>query len=399
MPKKTEPSLIEKQKQQIAEWLREADKLIRAGRYLVADEILQQVLGIDPANENARSYQERIQFLIKQLSQRPGLSKNLQEEIRSYSELLLRRKTNQSGSLLDTARKFLEDGDMKKASEDIAKALALDPGNSYAKALMQRLGELQKKHTGSPQDPENVFSYRSFIWETWNGGRPTEAQAAILKSLQKQLGIPEEAAEQIEHEVRNRLYRDALTEIWRSGGISAFTIATVDELREKFGVSKADHLLVESALLREMRKDRVRGTILVVDEDENGLLDITQKLRAQSFAVIAAAGVQEALSTLKTVSPDIILSEVNFQGKPAGFDLFEFIRSTPATLHAPFLFMAPAFDRTTRIIGKRLGVDEFIFKPIDYEILLGTLIGKLMGKGSQRPLAPHAPTGGKRRFT
>jgi len=399
MPEKNVTPPAENEKKQITDWLLESDKLIRSGRYLVADELLQKVLGVDPTNENARSYQERIQFLIKQLSQRAGLSTELQEEIRKYTELLGRRKVSQSSSLVEMAQKSLEAGDLKRAFIDITKALALDPENSYAKALMQQLAELQKKHSGSPQDPENVFKFRSFAWETWHRSHPTEAQLGNLKRLQRQLAIPDEAASQIEREVRNRLYRDALAEIWRSGGISAFTLPVIDELRNRYGVSKADHQAVEMALLKESRNDRVRGTVLVVEEDENSLLEVTQKLRAQSFAVIAAASIEEGLSTLETVSPDIVLSGIHFQGKPLGFDLFEFIRSSPATRHAAFLFMAPAFDRTTRIIGKRLGVDEFIFKPIDYEILVGTLIGKLMAKGSQKPLAPQMPSTIKRRFT
>ena len=98
MPEKKAPSPAESEQSRIADAIRESDKLIRAGRYLVADELLQQVLTLDPGNESARSYQDRIQFLIKQLSQRPGLSKELVEEIRKYSELLVRRKVILGGA-------------------------------------------------------------------------------------------------------------------------------------------------------------------------------------------------------------------------------------------------------------------------------------------------------------
>jgi CheY-like chemotaxis protein len=387
----TESSTDGSQKSKITNWLREADLLIRSGRYLVADDLLQEVLRLDPKNDSARSFQDRIQFLIKQLSQRPNLSKELQEEVKKYSELMVKRRVNKSSSLVELAQKFLEDGDLKQSSDYIARALALDPGNAYAKALMHRLGELQKKHSGSPQDPDNVFKYRSFIWETWHKGQPSEAQLGILKSMQRALSITDEAAVQIEKEVRNRLYRDSLAEIWRSGGISAFTEPAIEDLRKNLGVTKADHLNVEAALLKEMPKARVRGTVLVVEEDEGSLLEITQKLRAQSFAVIAAASVEEALSSLKKASPDIVLSEMHFRAKPLGLELFEFIRTTPGTRHAAFLFMAPTFERTTLIIGRRLGVDEFILKPIDYEMLVGTLIGKLLREGSQMPSAQHIP--------
>ena len=389
MPNTPESSPDQSQKNKIINWLREADLLIRSGRYLVADDLLQEVLRLDPGNDNARSFQDRIAFLIKQLSQRPNLTKEVQDEVKKYSDLMVKRRVSKSSSLVELAQKFLEDGDLKQTSDYIARALALDPGNTYAKALMGRLTELQKKHSGSAQDPDNVFKYRSFIWETWHKGQPSEAQLGILKSMQRALGINDETAAQIEKEVRNRLYRDSLAEIWRTGGISAFTEPAIEELRKRLEVSKTDHLSVEAALLREMPKVRVRGTILIVDEDENSLLEIAQHVRAQAFAVIAAASVEEALSSLKKASPDIILSELHFRAKPLGLELFEFIRTTPATRHSPFIFMAPAFDRTTLLIGKRLGVDEFILKPIDYEMLLGTLVGKLHREGGHRTPAQH----------
>src|SRR5258706_7207744 len=267
------------QQTRIAELLLESDRLIRSGRYAAADEILQQILGADPVNDNARKYQDRIQHLVRQLSQRSDLTKEMRDEIRNYSQRLASRKVGESRTLLDAARTALEQGDVKKASVDAARAVSLDPGNSYAKALLQLLTDLLKKHAASPDDPDGIFRYRSFVWETWHLGNPSEVQLGILKGVQKQLGIPDDAARRVERELRNRLYKDALTAIWRSGGISAFSLPEVEELQRKFGVSAIDHLGIESALLREMRKDRARGTVLVVDEDPDQLLEITKQLR------------------------------------------------------------------------------------------------------------------------
>ncbi len=386
------------QQSRIGELLVESDRLIRSGRYSAADELLQDVLGADPGNDNARKYLDRIQYLVKQLSQRSDLTKEVRDEIRNYSALLAARKLSQSASLLDAARKYIEAGDIKKASVDTARALALDPGNSYARALMQQLTDLQKKHAGSPDDPDNILKFRSFVWETWHKGNPSEVQRGILKGVQKQLGILDDAAIRVETELRNRLYKDALTEIWRGGGISAFSLPEVERLQTKFGVSPIDHVAVESALVRDMRKELVRATVLVVDEDSNHLLEITKQLRAHSFAIVAAAGVEEALTALETVSPDAVVSEINFQETPLGFDLFEFIRTTPATRHVPFIFITSELDRITHIIGKRLGVDEFLSKPVDYELLACTLMGKVAQRGSQKPLAPQASASDRGRF-
>ena len=60
-------------------------------------------------------------------------------------------------------------------------------------------------------------------------------------------------------------------------------------MQAKFGVTPADRQSVEASLLRDMRKEKVRGTVMVVDGDERSLLEITQKLRAYSFGIIAAS--------------------------------------------------------------------------------------------------------------
>ncbi|MBI4811122.1 MAG: hypothetical protein HY800_06750 [Ignavibacteriales bacterium] len=116
------------QKIQIDEWLRQADKHIREGRYIAADEMLQKVFTVHPQNTTARSYQDRIQFLIKQLSQRVGLDDSMYKEIKKYRDLVSKRKINQVNTLLNSAQQFLNNGYFNKASDQVNKALGLDPG-------------------------------------------------------------------------------------------------------------------------------------------------------------------------------------------------------------------------------------------------------------------------------
>jgi Tfp pilus assembly protein FimV len=79
------PASVERyRKQQIDEWLRHADRYIRAGRYIAADELLQKVRRMQPTNELAANYQDRIHFLVRQLSQRVGLEKSIQMEVRRF---------------------------------------------------------------------------------------------------------------------------------------------------------------------------------------------------------------------------------------------------------------------------------------------------------------------------
>jgi DNA-binding response OmpR family regulator len=129
----------------------------------------------------------------------------------------------------------------------------------------------------------------------------------------------------------------------------------------------------------------VRGTILFVIGDNELLREMTYKFRMHSYSVIAAIDVEEALESMKLVRPEVVVSSMEFSGGATGFDLFQAIRSISENRLTPFYFIAPKFDRTTLIIGKRLGVDDFFTEPVDYELLFSTLDGKLSTLRTQKP--------------
>lgn len=373
------PSIEGMRNQQVDEWLRQADTFIRAGRYMAADEVLQRVVRVHPQNELAASYQDRIQFLVKQLSQRVGLNSTTQLEVRRFMDLLSTRKTNQVNSLLVLAKQLMEEGHFQKADETLGKALSIDPVNTYGRGLRQRLDELryQDSHALSK---ENEVHYRTFLADLWKNGKPGSEKDGYVSLTQEKLSISHAQHIEILRSVKNDLYKNSLRDIWLTGGLSAFDMETVEGLRSRYEVSWLDHSLIETTLLREVRKNRVRANILIVDSDDANLLCVSQILRSNYFAVIAAGTVAEALEAVKTVTPDVILSEVSFTDGSLGFDLYGFIRSSANTRQTPFLFMTGTLDRTTRLIGKRVGVDDFLMKPVDAELLTATVTGLLMRK-------------------
>lgn len=122
------------------------------------------------------------------------------------------------------------------------------------------------------------------------------------------------------------------------------------------------------------RKRSRNDLVMVVDQDERVLLSLAEGLQRYGFDVVAAAGYDEAVETLATIRPNLIISEVNFQDGPVGFDLYLWVR-TNASLHdIPFLFLATRIDRETLIAGKRLGVDDFILKPLDKDVVTAFVV-------------------------
>lgn len=374
------------QKFQIDEWLRQADKCIREGRYIGADECLQKVFKLQPENSTARTYQDRIQFLVNQLAQRPGLQSTLHIEIRKYRDMILQRKSNEVNSYLVQSRQMLDNGLFDGALDGVRKALAIDGNNLYAKELQTRITELRGPK-GHPSGKEQEYMFRSLVKESWVNGQPSEDQQRIIGEMQKKLKITDEQFRQYERDVKSELYFEALHAQWLDGGLVGFTDEIIADLMKKFSISRIEHSAIESKLLNQVRKNRVRGTILIVDSDAALLKELTYKLRLSSYAIITAINVEEALESMKLVRPTFVLSEVEFPGSVSGFDLFQAIRLTAEGRNIPVFFVTATPDRTTQIIGKRLGVDEFFTKPLDYELLLATFSGKLLAGKDQKKVS------------
>jgi len=122
---------------------------------------------------------------------------------------------------------------------------------------------------------------------------------------------------------------------------------------------------------------RRRGVIMIVDQDERVLIRLSETLRRYGLETVSAFNYREALDTLSIVTPDLVVSEINFENGSVGFDLFLWLRSGTATQWIPFVFLATRVDREVLIAGKRLGVDDFLLKPMDAGVVAASILNCL----------------------
>jgi PleD family two-component response regulator len=120
--------------------------------------------------------------------------------------------------------------------------------------------------------------------------------------------------------------------------------------------------------------------VLIVDQDERILTALSSALTARGYRVASAGGFKEALKILEAAEPSVIVSEVNFENGPLGFDLYLHTSSHTKTAQIPFLFLATRIDRDILIAGKKLGVDDFILKPLDEEVVVVSISNSLARK-------------------
>lgn len=119
-----------------------------------------------------------------------------------------------------------------------------------------------------------------------------------------------------------------------------------------------------------------RYTILCV-EDENDLRsDIAEELEAAGYEVLQAANGGEALALLSRRRPDLVLCDITMPGL-GGYDVLKGMREQGDLAGVPLIFLTALAERNDVLTGKQAGADDYLVKPIDYEILLATVAARL----------------------
>lgn len=117
--------------------------------------------------------------------------------------------------------------------------------------------------------------------------------------------------------------------------------------------------------------------IVVVDQDERLLSQLAAALPRHGYSFAGAASYDEAVELLSLITPDIVVSEVNFDCGARGCDLFSWMRTHSALAQTPFMFQATRLDSNTLLAGKRFGVDDFLLKPVDGAVLAAAAMAVL----------------------
>ena len=105
--------------------------------------------------------------------------------------------------------------------------------------------------------------------------------------------------------------------------------------------------------------------ILLVD-DEPALRDLLREILEEAgYTVATAANGQQALGTLETVAPDLVISDINMPGMD-GLALLREIKTRWAELP---VMMVTAYGDDERRRADEYGALEFITKPVDFDLL------------------------------
>jgi DNA-binding response OmpR family regulator len=117
--------------------------------------------------------------------------------------------------------------------------------------------------------------------------------------------------------------------------------------------------------------------ILCVEDESDIREDIAFELIEAGHDVNEASNGQEALDSIKNVKPDLILCDLSMPVMDGRQFLGEFREKFPRLCNTPFVFLSALSNPKDIIVGKKLGADDYILKPVDYGVLLATIESRL----------------------
>lgn len=138
-----------------------------------------------------------------------------------------------------------------------------------------------------------------------------------------------------------------------------------------------------------MRTDRRK--ILCIEDDRETASIIAEELTEIGYDVSTAYNGHEGLAAILAHSPDLVLSDISMP-IISGFEILERLTAlSPKFSNLPFVFLTALADRDNELRARRLGADDYVTKPIDYEIL-ATIIARRLGDNPRKDTLSQALT-------
>jgi two-component system cell cycle response regulator DivK len=118
-----------------------------------------------------------------------------------------------------------------------------------------------------------------------------------------------------------------------------------------------------------MLTNKEKGTILYVEDNPDNRMLVRRILLSEDYNLLEATNAAEALETLKTTKPDLILMDINMPDMD-GYTLTAKIKTTPGFEQMPILALTANVMRGDKEKVLEAGCDGYIQKPIDFDELL-----------------------------
>jgi DNA-binding response OmpR family regulator len=135
---------------------------------------------------------------------------------------------------------------------------------------------------------------------------------------------------------------------------------------------------------RREREKTTRARLLLVEDNRESAQLIRDELADRGFSVQLSFDGRDGFAAILKHRPDLVLCDVGMP-QMSGFELLEkIVASEPRFEAMPFIFLTALADRESELKGRRLGADDYVTKPIDYDRLEAIIQSRLTAAARAR---------------
>jgi DNA-binding response OmpR family regulator len=136
-----------------------------------------------------------------------------------------------------------------------------------------------------------------------------------------------------------------------------------------------------------------RKKIVCIEDDRETAALIAEELTERGYGIILAYDGWEGLAAIRATDPDLVLSDICMP-LMSGFEVLEMlsIQAPRPRRIPPFIFLTALNDQDFKLKGRKLGADDYLTKPVDFERLARTIDGRLATVGTSDLRMQHGMT-------
>jgi DNA-binding response OmpR family regulator len=124
---------------------------------------------------------------------------------------------------------------------------------------------------------------------------------------------------------------------------------------------------------------QMRKKVLCIEDDRETATLIAEELTERGYDVEVAHDGREGYASILKSQPDIVVSDISMPVM-SGFELLEKLTAlAPRFRSMPFVFLTALTDRDNELKGRKLGADDYVTKPLDFDRLDAIITARLAG--------------------
>jgi DNA-binding response OmpR family regulator len=120
-----------------------------------------------------------------------------------------------------------------------------------------------------------------------------------------------------------------------------------------------------------------RKRVLCIEDDRETAGLLAEELAERGYDVCVAHNGREGFAAILAQPPDLVICDLNMPVM-SGFELLQRLTGFGVRFQdMPFLFLTAITDRENELRGRQMGADDYVAKPIDFEVLGAIIASRL----------------------